>query len=40
MVLFDFSLAMGLIGSTILTSTDPIRLREIVRDKRIPQSVR
>ncbi|MEE8519615.1 MAG: cation:proton antiporter, partial [Dehalococcoidia bacterium] len=39
-VLFDFDLTMALLGGAVLASTDPVVLREIVRDDRIPRSVR
>ena len=38
--LLDFSWLMAFIGGAVLASTDPVVLREIVRDGRIPRSVR
>ena len=35
-----FSWIMAFIGGAILASTDPVVLRDIVRDQRIPRSVR
>lgn len=39
-LLFDFRWILAFIGGAILASTDPVVLREIVRDRRIPRSVR
>lgn len=39
-VLFDFGWVVAFIGGAVLASTDPVVLREIVRDERIPRSVR
>lgn len=39
-LLFDFGWVMAFIGGAVLASTDPVVLREIVRDERIPRSVR
>ena len=40
MLLFGFGWVLALIGGAVLASTDPVVLREIVRDERIPRSVR
>lgn len=39
-VLFEFGWVVAFISGTVLASTAPVVLREIVRDERIPQSVR
>ena len=39
-LLFGFGWVLALIGGAVLASTDPVVLREIVRDERIPRSVR
>jgi NhaP-type Na+/H+ or K+/H+ antiporter len=39
-LLFDFSWTVALIGGAVLASTDPVVLRELVRDDRVPRSVR
>ena len=39
-LLLGFSWAVALIGGAALASTDPVVLREIVRDERIPRSMR
>ena len=39
-LLLGFGWIMAFIGGAILASTDPVVLREIVRDRRIPRSVR
>ena len=39
-VLLGFGWVVAFIGGAILASTDPVVLREIVRDQRIPRSVR
>ena len=39
MVLFEFSLTLALIGGPVLTPTDPIVLREIVRESHMPRWV-
>ena len=39
-VLFEFGWVVAFIGGAVLASTDPVVLREIVRDERIPRSVR
>ena len=39
-LLLGFSWVMAFAGGAILASTDPVVLREIVRDQRIPRSVR
>lgn len=39
-LLLDFGWLMAFAGGAILASTDPVVLREIVRDQRIPRSVR
>lgn len=38
--LIGLPLILGFIGGAILASTDPVVLREIIRDSRIPRSVR
>jgi len=38
--LTDLPLIVGFIGGAILASTDPVVLRELIRDNRIPRSVR
>ena len=38
--LLDFGWSLAFIGGAVLASTDPVVLRELVRDERIPQSVR
>ena len=39
-LLFGWGWTMAFIGGAVLASTDPVVLREIVRDTRIPRSVR
>ena len=39
-LIFEFGLVVAFIGGAILASTDPVVLREIVRDHRLPRSVR
>ncbi len=39
-LLLGFSWLMAFVGGAVLASTDPVVLREIVRDTRIPRSVR
>ena len=39
-LLLGFSWAVAFIGGAVLASTDPVVLREIVRDERIPRSIR
>ena len=39
-VIMGFSWTMAFLGGAVLASTDPVVLREIVRDRRIPRSVR
>lgn len=39
-LLLGFTWTVALIGGAILASTDPVVLREILRDERIPRSVR
>jgi NhaP-type Na+/H+ or K+/H+ antiporter len=39
-LLLGFGWLMALVGGAVLASTDPVVLREIVRDPRIPRSVR
>ena len=39
-LLLGFSWVLAFIGGAILASTDPVVLREVVRDRRIPRSVR
>jgi NhaP-type Na+/H+ or K+/H+ antiporter len=39
-LLVGFGWLMAFIGGAILASTDPVVLREILRDGRIPRSVR
>ncbi|PZC45691.1 MAG: NhaP-type Na+/H+ or K+/H+ antiporter [Chloroflexi bacterium] len=39
-LLLGFGWILAFIGGAVLASTDPVVLREIVRDKRIPRSVR
>ena len=39
-LLLDFTWIVAFIGGAILASTDPVVLREIVRDRRIPRSIR
>ena len=39
-LLLDFGWVVAFAGGAILASTDPVVLREIVRDRRIPRSVR
>ena len=39
-LLLDFNWVVAFTGGAILASTDPVVLREIVRDRRIPRSVR
>ena len=39
-LLLDFGWVVAFTGGAILASTDPVVLREIVRDRRIPRSVR
>ena len=39
-LLLGFGWVVALIGGAVLASTDPVMLREIVRDQRIPRSVR
>lgn len=39
-LLFGFPIVVAVIGGAVLASTDPVVLREIVRDERIPRSVR
>ena len=38
--LLGFPWLMAFIGGAVLASTDPVVLREVVRDRRIPSSVR
>jgi NhaP-type Na+/H+ or K+/H+ antiporter len=40
MLLLDTSFTLGLLFGAILASTDPVVLRDVVRDERIPRSVR
>ncbi len=39
-LLFDFSWTVAFIGGAVLASTDPVVLRELVRDDRVPRSIR
>lgn len=39
-LLLGFSWTVAFIGGAVLASTDPVMLREIVRDERIPRSIR
>ena len=39
-LMFEFGWVVAFIGGAILASTDPVVLREIVRDHRLPRSVR
>ena len=39
-LLFGFPWVVAVIGGAVLASTDPVVLREIVRDRRIPRSMR
>ena len=39
-LILGFGWVMAFIGGAVLASTDPVVLREIVRDRRIPRSVR
>ncbi|MAG37178.1 MAG: hypothetical protein CL878_13170 [Dehalococcoidia bacterium] len=39
-LLLGFSWVLAFVGGAVLASTDPVVLREIVRDERIPRSVR
>ena len=40
MLLVDFGWILDIIGGALLASTDPVVLREILRDNRIPRPVR
>ena len=40
MLLLDLPLVLALLAGTILASTDPVLLRDVLRDRRIPRSVR
>ena len=39
-VLLDFGIYLAIIGGAVLASTDPVVLRDIVREERIPRSIR
>ncbi len=39
-MMLGFGWALAFIGGAVLASTDPVILRDVIRDRRIPQSVR